>query len=149
MLLSSIPGILTGEIAPLAAKAAEKTAQATEKAAQATEKAAQATGKIAETVSQTAEAAENTKGFTDLNPGVGALIILIFVSIMISPALQINLSLAKNKYVWIILPVVMLALFTTLSVLFIKRLILQILFSICVPAILVIIHIAVKKNMIV
>ena len=125
MLLSSIPGILTGEIAPLAAKAAEKTAQATEKAAQATERAAQATGKIAETVSQTAEAAENTKGFTDLNPGVGALIILIFVSIMISPALQINLSLAKNKYVWIILPVVMLALFTTLSVLFIKRLILR------------------------
>lgn len=73
-------------------------------------------------------------------------IIILFLLTMISPALQIVFSSSKKKYIWLIMPVITLISFTAIALFSSWSIITKILFSLCVPTILIIFHILVKKN---
>ncbi len=101
------------------------------------------------TVAPTATAAaENLESVSDVNPVLLVLAVIAFLTIMASPLIQINLSASKNKFLWIIPPIFTLILFTAIAVFALENIIGRIFVSISVPIVLVIIHIATKKNLI-
>ncbi|MBQ3061819.1 MAG: hypothetical protein IJD02_05190 [Lachnospiraceae bacterium] len=93
-------------------------------------------------------AAKEIEDITDINPVYLIIAIAAFLTIMISPLIQINLSASKNKYLWVIPPIVSGILFTVIAFLTIENIFGRIFLSISVPIVLVIIHIATKKNLI-
>ena len=93
-------------------------------------------------------AADEITSVTDINPALLVLAVAAFLAIMISPLIQINLSASKNKFLWIIPPIVTLVLFTAISIYALENIVGQIFLSISVPIVLIIIHIATKKNLI-
>lgn len=101
------------------------------------------------TVAPTATAAaDKLEDVTDINPLFLVLAIVAFLAIMASPLIQINLSTSKNKFLWIIPPIATLIIFTTIAMLTLKNIWGRIFLSISVPIVLIIIHIATKKNLI-
>ena len=77
---------------------------------------------------------------------VGAGILLLFLITMISPAIQIALSASKKRFVWMIMPIFTLICFSTIAAMSDWNILLKIGFSICIPVILLIFHILVRKN---
>lgn len=73
-------------------------------------------------------------------------ILLLFLLTMISPAIQIALSASKKKGVWLIMPIFTFICFSTIALLSNWGILLKIGFSICIPIILLVFHILVKKN---
>lgn len=101
------------------------------------------------TVAPTATAAaEEIKEISDINPLLLVVAVIAFLVIMVSPLIQINLSASKNKYLWIIPPIVTLILFTAIAIFALENIVGQIFLSVSVPIVLIIIHIATKKNLI-
>ena len=101
------------------------------------------------TVAPTATAAaEEMNSVSDANPVLLVLAVIAFLTIMASPLIQINLSISKNKYLWIIPPIFTLILFTAIAIFALENIFARIFVSISVPIVLVIIHIATKKNII-
>ena len=101
------------------------------------------------TIAPTATAAaEELKDIRDLNPALLVVAIVAFLAIMASPIIQINLSASNNKYLWIIPPIVTLILFTAIAIFALENIVARIFISISVPIVLIIIHIATKKNLI-
>lgn len=93
-------------------------------------------------------AAEEIKEISDIDPKLLVLAVIAFLAIMASPLIQINLSASKSKFLWIIPPIFTLVLFTAIAIFALENIVGQIFLSISVPIVLVIIHIATKKNLI-
>lgn len=74
-------------------------------------------------------------------------IIIAFILVMISPCIQLALSASKKRFVWMIMPIVTLIFMSAVAFISSWHIIIKILFSICVPIILLIFHYFVKKNL--
>ena len=72
---------------------------------------------------------------------------IMCVVVLCSPAIQINLSTKKNKYVGLIFPAIVFAFFLVIVIVFRPNIVVSILMVAVAPAALVAFHIIIRKNL--
>lgn len=72
---------------------------------------------------------------------------LMFIVLLCSPAIQINLSTKKNKYLGLIFPAIVFIIFIIFSILAKPPIVISILMIIGAPAALIAFHFIIRKNL--